>query len=232
MQSTLADTAAILSLNVGQPIVVEHKNKDVRTAIYKHPVLHHAFLSKLNFEGDGQADLEHHGGTDKAVCVYPIEHYAYWESELGAQLSPGAFGENLTTKGMLESQLCIGDIFRLGDAIVQVSQPRQPCFKLSIKFNMPTLPLLVQTTGFTGYYFRVLQEGFVPNQAELTLIERHPDASLTVSFANRIMHMDKQNNEGIDQLLANSALSASWRKTFTKRKAGQLTDSSARLNGK
>lgn len=224
-------SAEVVSLNVGQPIVVEHRNKEVRTGIYKMPIADGVYLSSLNFEGDGQADLEHHGGKDKAVCVYPSEHFAHWEQVLGVQLNPGAFGENVTTKGILESQICIGDVFRLGESYVQVSQPRQPCFKLSVKYNLPTLPLLVQTTGYTGYYFRVLQEGFVHAEAGLVLEERQQDA-VTISYANTIMHQDKKNIEGMERILALPSLSASWRKTFAKRLQGEVTDTAARLSGK
>lgn len=230
MKTALVDSAEILSLNTGLPIDVMHKNKLVRTAIYKNPVETGLYLSTLHFEGDGQADLQHHGGADKAVCVYPSEHLTHFEKELGILFNPGAFGENLTTKGMLETQLCIGDIYRLGDAFVQVSQPRQPCFKLSVKFNLPTLPLLVQTTGYTGFYFRVLQEGFVSPQSVLQLEQREP-MPLTVSYANHIMHIEKQDLDGAQRILSIPALSASWRKTLTNRLKGEALDTSSRLNG-
>lgn len=207
---------AIRSINVGKPVQVEHRGKEIATGIYKTPVSGLLHLSAVNFAGDGQADLVHHGGADKAVCVYPFERYAYWERELGITMSFGAFGENLTTEGMLEDDICIGDTFRLGEAVVQVSQPRQPCFKLGVKHGMPELPLKVQQTGYTGYYFRVVQEGQVGPGDSLMLLERHL-AGVTLSFANRIMHLDKENAEGLKRILEVDVLSASWRETLTAR---------------
>lgn len=207
--------AAIVSLNVGTPSPLAYPDREVLTGIMKRPVSGRVFLSKLNFEGDAQADLIHHGGEEKAVCVYPYEHYAYWERELNRPLKYGAFGENLTTEGLLEQKVCIGDVYQIGEAIVQVSQPRQPCFKLSLKYGLPELPVKFQDTGYTGYYFRVLQEGYVGKGDALILLRRHP-CGVTISFANQIMHHDKHNLEGINRILAVESLSGSWRATFQK----------------
>ncbi|XOK63967.1 MOSC domain-containing protein [Paenibacillus elgii] len=220
----------IVSLNVGKPQSVPFEKKEVSTGIYKHPVEGEVFLTSLNFDGDGQADLVHHGGIDKAVCVYPYEHYAYWAKQLGRELQYGAFGENLTTQGLLEDDVCIGDTFKVGSAVLQVSQPRQPCFKLSVKYGVPELPLMVQNTGYTGYYFRVLQEGNVAAGDELILLERHQHGR-TVTFGNRMMHHEKNNAEGMRALLAVDQLSDSWRKTFEKRLGGIETDTKERLTG-
>jgi len=220
----------ILSLNIGKPIQVRFNHKDVSTGIFKSATTESLYLSFLNFEGDGQADLAHHGGREKAVCVYPYEHYPFWEKELQKPLGYGAFGENLTTTGLLESDVCIGDIFRLGEAIVQVSQPRQPCYKLSVKYGAPDMPLKVQQTGYTGFYFRVLEEGAASKADGLTLLHRHPK-KITVSFANRIMHQDKDHIEAAKQILEVEELSVNWRKTFLKRLEGNETDSRERLTG-
>ncbi|WP_409347004.1 MOSC domain-containing protein [Paenibacillus sp. MBLB4367] len=220
----------IISLNVGKPADVEHQGKIVSTGINKSPVETRLFLSAINFEGDGQADLKFHGGVDKAVCVYCYEHYPYWQQELERPLSFGAFGENVTVTGMLEPDVHIGDTFQLGDAVVQISQPRQPCYKLSVKYGKPDMPLKVQNAGYTGYYFRVLQEGFVSKDSRLVRIERDPNG-VTIEYANRIMHHDKQDQDGIRRILAVSALSASWRKTLEKRLDGQETDTKERLSG-
>jgi MOSC domain-containing protein YiiM len=222
--------AEIVSLNVGKPMTVTYNGKELSTGIYKSPVQAPVFLSKLNFDGDGQADLVYHGGVDKAVCVYSYEHYPYWEKELERELPLGAFGENLTVKGIREEDVCIGDIFQLGEAVVQISQPRQPCHKLAKRYDIPTLPVLVQNTGFTGFYFRVLEEGWVKPDDSLRLLTRHPQ-EITVSFANQIMHHDRQNQEGIEKILDVKELSDSWRKTFRKRLQGFETDTSQRLKG-
>ncbi|WP_166240276.1 MOSC domain-containing protein [Paenibacillus turpanensis] len=221
----------MVSLNVGLPQSFAYQNKEVMSGIVKKPVAERVFLGTLHFEGDGQADLKHHGGKEKAVCVYPYEHYDFWEKELTLKLEHGAFGENLTTSGLVEEQVHIGDIYELGEAVVQVSQPRQPCFKLSMKYGIPELPVKVQETGYTGYYFRVLQEGYVGPGDRLVLRQKHP-AEVSVSYANQIMHHDKHNIDGIKRILSVDALSESWRATFEKRLKGIHTDASERLNGK
>ncbi|RUT35844.1 MOSC domain-containing protein [Paenibacillus zeisoli] len=220
----------ILSLNVGMPREVQFQQKDVSTGIFKTATDETLYLSYLNFEGDGQADLVHHGGKEKAVCVYPHEHYPFWENELKRPLECGALGENLTIRGLLETDVCIGDVFELGKAIVQVSQPRQPCYKLTIRHGVPDMLLKVQQTGYTGFYFRVLEEGVVSKDDGLSLLHRHPK-EITVSFANRIMHREKDNIEGIKQVLEVEELSLNWRNTFLKRLTGTETDSRERLTG-
>ncbi|MFN2744234.1 MOSC domain-containing protein [Bacillus sp. z60-18] len=222
--------ADILSINIGKPKQVQFKNKTVSTGIYKTTVQEPLFLSWTNLEGDGQADLVHHGGREKAVCVYPYEHYSFWENALQRKLEYGALGENLTIKGLLETDVSIGDVFQLGEAIVQVSQPRQPCYKLSVRYGVPDMVLKVQETGYTGFYFRVLQEGRVDKNSGLRRISRHPKA-LTVSFANRIKHHEKDHVEGIKKLLEVEELSASWRASFLKRLDGEEADQHERLTG-
>lgn len=206
----------IVSINLGQPKTVMYQKKELLTGIYKSPAAGPVFLTRLKFERDGQADLIHHGGSDKAVCVYPHEHYSYWESVMGTALPLAAFGENLTIRGLTEEQVCIGDTFRLGKAVVQVSQPRQPCFKLSVKLGRTDLPLLVQNTGYTGYYFRVLEEGLVSKEDGLVPIDRLPKP-FTLAYANRIMHHEKTNRAAMEELLQVKELSTSWRDTFRKR---------------
>ncbi|WP_211269527.1 MOSC domain-containing protein [Paenibacillus glacialis] len=164
----------LISLNVGKPITVEYKGKELETGIYKQSVQGNVFLGNELFDGDGQADLVHHGGPDKAVCVYPYEHYPYWETQLGKPLDYAAFGENLTVTGMLETDVCIGDIFQVGEAVLQVSQPRYPCFKLSQKHGASDLPAQVLKTGFSGFYFRVLQTGYISGTSAIHKHESHP----------------------------------------------------------
>lgn len=220
----------ILSLNTSKPIEVQFHHKDVSTGIFKTPVDGELFLSWLNFEGDGQADLVHHGGREKAVCVYPYEHYPFWEKQLQRTLEYGAFGENLTVRGLLEEDVCIGDMFKLGEAIVQVSQPRQPCYKLSVRYGLLDMPLKLQETGYTGFYFRVLKEGVVSRRDGLVRIFAHPKG-ITVSYANRIMHREKDHIEGIKKILEVDELSVNWRRTFQKRLDGIEGDTTERLTG-
>ena len=206
----------LLSLNVGKPAPMPDQKREVISAINKSPVQERLYLSKVNFTGDEQADLKHHGGEDKAVCVYSYDHYPYWESTLAMKLAFGAFGENLTVQGMRETEICIGDVFQLDEAVVQVSQPRQPCHKLAAKHHISDLAVQVQDTGFTGFYFRVLQEGWVSPGCTLERIQQDP-GGVTLDAANQIMHHDKYNREGIERILALPALSASWRSTLGKR---------------
>ena len=206
----------LLSLNVGKPAPMPDQKREVISAINKSPVQERLYLSKVNFTGDEQADLKHHGGEDKAVCVYSYDHYPYWESTLSMKLAYGAFGENLTVQRMRETDICIGDVFQLDEAFVQVSQPRQPCHKLAAKHQISDLAVQVQNTGFTGFYFRVLQEGYVSPNSRLERKEQDP-SGITIDYANQIMHHDKHNRDGIERILALPSLSASWRATLGKR---------------
>lgn len=206
----------IISLNIGKPKKVVFNGNEVETGFYKGPVQNELFLTKLNFEGDGQADLVNHGGLDKAVCVYPYEHYSYWEKELNRTLPNAAFGENLTVMGMLESNVHIGDIFKIGDAIVQLSQPRQPCYKIAGRHDVKDLMMHVQKTGFTGYYFRVLEEGKVSPDSSIVRLSIHP-ARVTVAESNEVMYEDINNQDAMQKLLAIVELSESWRGRFEKR---------------
>jgi len=186
------------------------------TGFGKQPVAGSVRLRKLNFDGDAQADLKHHGGPDKAVCVYPASHYAFWQSELSIELVGGAFGENLTVAELTEDDVCIGDVWRIGDARVQVSQPRQPCWKLSRWWNIKDLALRVQQTGRTGWYLRVLEEGDVEPETPITLVDRvHQDWS--IAAANELMHHDKKNIAKASSLANLAELSASWRDTLNRR---------------
>jgi len=226
----MANEYRLLSLNIGLPKEVTYGGKVIHTGINKKQVKEPVYLSFVKFNGDGQADLVHHGGVDKAVCVYTGDHYPYWEQELNQDLVYGAFGENITVSGMREEDVCIGDTFELGQAIVQVTQPRQPCFKLAKKYNIPKLPLYFQETGYTGFYFRVLKEGWVSSVDTLKRLQSDPKG-VSVAFANRIMHKEKQNIEGVKRILEVNALSNSWRKSFEKRISGEEINTKERLEG-
>ncbi|PFQ08723.1 MOSC domain-containing protein [Bacillus cereus] len=226
----MANEYQLLSLNIGLPKEVTYGGKVIHTGINKKQVKEPVYLSFVKFNGDGQADLVHHGGVDKAVCVYTGDHYPYWEKELNQDLVYGAFGENITVSGMSEEDVCIGDMFELGQAIVQVTQPRQPCFKLAKKYNIPKLPLYFQETGYTGFYFRVLKEGWVSSVDTLKRLQSDPKG-VSVAFANRIMHKEKQNIEGVKRILEVNALSNSWRKSFEKRISGEEINTKERLEG-
>ena len=206
----------LVSLNIGTKKRMKSGRQEFYSAINKHPISDRTYLSKTGFARDEQADQIHHGGVDKAVCVFNYLAYPTYEVFLGQDLQPGAFGENITVSGCSEQDTYIGDIWKLGEAIVQVTQPREPCFKLGVKYNDKELPLKFKTTGITGYYFRVLEEGYVSAESELVLYSRAAN-SVSVMEANYIMHQDKENLEAINKLLSVDSLAVSWKSTLTKR---------------
>src|SRR5205807_9963856 len=161
----------ILSVNVGLPKEVTWQAKLVTTGIFKEPVNAPVMLRTLNLDGDRQADLTVHGGVNKAVYVYPSEHYGYWRTELpGIDLPSGMFGENFTTEGLLEEAIYIGDRFRIGETEVMVTEPRMPCYKLGIKFGRPDIVKRFLASRRTGFYFAVFREGMVGTSDAIKLI--------------------------------------------------------------
>jgi MOSC domain-containing protein YiiM len=203
----------IKSLNIGLPKQELFHGKEFMTGMCKQPVSGAVFLSKHGFEGDGVGDHRHHGGEDKAVCVYSFDHYPYWGFTLNMTMPAAAFGENLSVEGMREGDVCIGDVYRMGTAVVQVSQPRQPCRTLAARYGRDDLMKLVVDSGMTGFYFRALTEGLVQAGDVVSLVER--DArGVTVDFANQIFYHDRTNRDGIEKVLAVPALSGSWQRSF------------------
>jgi MOSC domain-containing protein YiiM len=203
------------SLNVGLPKKEIFDGKPITTGICKKPVSGQVTLRALGFDGDGVADSKNHGGPDKAICVYSLDHYPFWEKTLGVRLPAAAFGENLSVSNLKEDDVCIGDIFLLGTATVQISQPRQPCTTLAARYGRNDLVKLVINSGFSGFYFRVLQEGEVRVGAPLVLVEKDPNL-ISVSFANNIFHHDRKNREGIESVLTIPALSESWQRSLQR----------------
>ena len=171
----------ILSVNVGRPREVEWRGEKVRTSIWKAPVAGRVAVRRTNLAGDEQSDLSVHGGPEKAVYVYPSEHYPFWRAELpGTELGFGQFGENLTSEGLLESELAIGDRLRIGSAEFQVTQPRVPCFKLGIRFGRPEFVKSFLRAGRSGFYLAVLREGEL---AAGDTVERIPIGTPSLSVA-------------------------------------------------
>jgi MOSC domain-containing protein YiiM len=200
-------------LSIGLPKKEDFHGKEWLTGICKKPAVGPRRLARQGFEGDGVGDLKHHGGFDKAVCVYAIEHYPYWEKVLGVTMPHSAFGENLSVTGMREDDVCIGDIYRIGTAEIQVSQPRQPCRTLAARYGRDDLVKLVVDSGRTGWYFKVVSEGFIRTGDAVSLIEREAHG-VSVAFANQIYHHDRKDREGIEKVLRVPALSTSWRISF------------------
>ncbi|MCC2684917.1 MAG: sulfurase [Paenibacillaceae bacterium] len=208
----------LISVNVGKPAIQKFEGLEVLTGIDKTPVRGPLYLSRINLDGDEQADLINHGGTDKAICVYCAEHYSHCEQVLGVKLAMGAFGENFTIRGLTEQEVCIGDVFQIGEAVVQVTQPRGPCYKLGRKHRFLELPIMLEQRGYTGYYFRVLLEGTVAPGLAVVPVERHP-LGVTVAEANRLMYRDKHEEAGLRRILSVAELSESWRGKFASRLA-------------
>ncbi|WP_449538547.1 MOSC domain-containing protein [Ferdinandcohnia sp. Marseille-Q9671] len=216
---------------VGNPNATKLMDKEWTSGIFKEPVQHPVWLSKVQLEGDGQADLKNHGGPEKAVLAYTAGHYQKWQSELGNdQIEPGAMGENFSVVGLDETNVCIGDIYEIGEATVQVSQPRQPCWKPARRFKILDFALRIQKCGRTGWYFRVLQEGSVEEDVQVTLIKR-PYPEWTIARCNEIMHERKNDLEAAGQLAACEYLASSWKETLTKRLDGESKSIENRVYG-
>jgi MOSC domain-containing protein YiiM len=190
------------------------------SGIAKQPVTgtEELWLSSTGLEGDGQADLEVHGGRDKAVYAYPSEHLPAWAAELEEpDLGPAPFGENLSTAGWREEDVCIGDRWRWGDALLEVCQPRTPCYKLAIHRGRGDIGRRLTQSGRTGWYLRVLEEGSVPVAGPARVLERHP-AGATVFAVHDAACPGHASPEAIEELLAVDALADEWRFMLTRRR--------------
>ena len=174
------------------------------------------WLSWLNLSGDGQADLDVHGGSDKAVYAYPSEHVATWTSELGEELGDAPFGENLSTLGVLERDVAIGDVWQWGSATLQVTQPRWPCFKLSMLRGRDDIGPRFRASGRTGWYLRVLEPGEVPGSGPIELAQRDP-AGVTVLDAHLAMLDRHTSSERLREVAAHPALAEQWRASILRR---------------
>ncbi|WP_274363765.1 MOSC domain-containing protein [Paenibacillus thermotolerans] len=216
-------TPTIIGLYAGMPRTITNASGTFTSGIVKSPVTG-AFLSVNGFVGDGVANEKFHGGTERAVCVYSYEHYPLWEKERGAPLERPGFGENLLVAGMLEKNVCIGDIYRLGEAVVQVSQSRNPCYTISRRNEFDPMLARVIETGFTGYFFRVLQEGEVRTDSRIELVEKHPKG-ISVFETNRVLFRDLSNAPAVAELLEHDALAEAWKDTLRRRAARQAQQS-------
>ena len=206
-----------LPKTVGDRDAKSPMDREWTSAIFKEHVQGAVWVGKTKLNGDGQFDMEHHGGPEKAVFAYAIENYTYWQKEVGiSQITSGGMGENFVLENGKEESISIGDTFQIGEAILQVSQPRQPCWKPARRFKVKTLALLLQNTGRTGWYFRVLKEGFVEEGQTFTLIER-PYPQWTIAKCNQIIHAKKQNFADLRELSKCELLAPGLRDTLKKR---------------
>ena len=207
----------LLSVNVGQPRPVTHRGRTYMTSIFKQPVAGRVMLRRLNVDGDAQGNAVTHGGTHMAVYVYSADHYAHWAHELGRDdLSPGAFGENFTVEGMTEDRVRIGDRFRIGEALVAVTEPRTPCHKLAMRMGTEAFPKAFLASGRVGFYLRVLEEGEVGAGDGIAPVATDPE-SMTVREVVRVWAAGRKDPEGMRRALELPALSPSWRAVFAQR---------------
>jgi MOSC domain-containing protein YiiM len=203
----------LISVCVGLPREVSWKGKPVTTGIFKQPVAGRVMMRSLNLDGDRQADLTVHGGAEKAIYAYPMEHYAYWQQELPNEALPwGAFGENLTIEGLSETTVNIGDCFRIGTAEVMVTQPRFPCFKLNLKFGRDDMVKRFLNSRLSGIYFSVVQEGEVGKGDPIELVRRDEN-NITVADIVQI-YVREANDDLVRRAIQVPALAASLRTYF------------------
>lgn len=209
----------LLSLNVGRPRQVDTPRGPVLTAIWKSPVEGRVRLQRFNLEGDQQADLKVHGGENKAVYLYPSEHYPSWRAELpGMDIPHGMFGENLTTEGVDEREVRIGDRFRIGTAVLQVSQPRMPCYKLALRFGRPDMVKRFWRNGRPGIYFSIVEEGEMSAGDEIVPISRVTDG-ITVAELVRL-YRDPAPDPARIQAALDAPLAGSWKTELRERLYG------------
>ena len=206
----------LVSLNLGQARQVTYHGETVGTGIFKVPVQDAVRVLRRTLEGDRQVDLRFHGGEDKAVYCYPHEHYAFWAAELGRDdLVPGQFGENFTTEGLLETDVHIGDRYRVGTAIFEVTQPRVPCFKLGIRMGDAGIVKRFMAAKRTGWYFRVIQEGTLQAGDAISQLSKGK-TGLSVYAVNELHFFDDGNQAAIRAALEEPALSKSWREELNE----------------
>jgi len=209
----------LLSVNVGQPRTVEWQGRTVETSIFKAPIVGSVMLRTLNLAGDRQADLEAHGGFDKAVYAYSVEDQRWWGQEIGRPLSYGEFGENLTTEGLEVNDALVGERWQIGSAVLEVSEPRIPCWRLGVRMNDESFPRRFTMALRPGTYLRIVVEGDVGAGDEIRVVGK-PDHDVTVRDVFRIYTRDR---DEVARLLAIPQLSESWRR-WAERLSGRHPD--------
>lgn len=200
----------VVSVNVGLPQDVAWQGRTVRTAIWKQPVTRRIFARRLNLDGDGQGDLGGHGGEQRAMMVYQLDSYRYWADYLGrADLVPGIFGENLTVEGLADAEVCIGDRFRIGGVVVEVSQPRDTCYRVGIRLGLPEMPALLVAHHRPGFYFRVIKEGELGADDRIEKLSDGPE-HMTVAEIDALLYSAEHPLEALQRAARIPALSPGW----------------------
>ena len=206
--------SSIISINVGLPRDVEWQGRVAHTAIWKRPVVGRVMARRLNIDGDGQGDLQGHGGEHRAVMVYQIDSYRYWERYLQRNdFEYGQFGENLTVDGMADDEVCIGDRYKIGGAVFEVTQPRVTCYRLGIRMNHPQMPTLVVSHKRPGFYFRVIEEGEIGAGDEILRVSQDHE-KITVAELDALLYLPGHPRDQLQRSLLIPALSAGWKKSL------------------
>ena len=214
MSVTEYPSGRLLSVNVGEPRDVEWQGRLVRTGIWKDPVVGRRVVRRLNVDGDGQGDVQGHGGINRAVFVYQVESYRYWREFLDRDdLTYGQFGENFTVEGLADDEVCIGDRYRIGSAVFEVSQPRVTCYRVGIRTNEPRMPALLVAHRRPGFYFRVLEEGEVGAGDAIVRLGRGPQA-MTVAAIDGLLYLPGHSRRDLLRALQIPALSEGWQGSF------------------
>ena len=204
----------LISINVSLPKEVDFEGQKVITGIFKEPIEGRIILRRLNLDGDKQADLTVHGGPDKAVYAYPIEHYEFWRKVYpDIKMPNGMFGENFTTESLMEAEVNVGDIFRVGTATVVATQPRMPCYKLGVKFGRMDVIKKFLASGRSGIYFKVLKEGEVAKGDSIELITKDPNL-ITISDIVRVYSVEREDRRTMLRAVKVDALPKGWKQYF------------------
>lgn len=216
---------------LGDPKGKNPMDRPWQSGMFKTEVDERIWLGETGLQGDEVADTKNHGGPEKAVFAYPIKHYDYWQKDLQLDsIGVGAMGENLAVLDMDEFSVCIGDIYKFGDAVIQVSQPRRPCWKPARRFRIIDFALRIQDSGRTGWYFRVLQRGYVQPGTHLQLIERS-NREWTIAACNEVMYIHKADLRLAEKLIACEPLAENWKRSLKKRILGQSSSIEKRVFG-
>jgi ferredoxin-NADP reductase/MOSC domain-containing protein YiiM/ferredoxin len=206
--------AHVVSVNVGLPADVEWRGKTVRTSVWKRPVGGRVTARRLNLDGDGQGDLQGHGGVHRAVMVYQVASYRYWESVLQRTLTEyGMFGENLTVDGLADDEVCIGDRYRIGSTLFEVSQPRVTCYRVGIRMDEPRMPALLVSHRRPGFYFRVIEEGEIGGGDEIVRVERGREG-MTVAEVDGLLYLPEHQADRVRRAASEPSLSPGWKQSF------------------
>ncbi|MFE4427957.1 MOSC domain-containing protein [Peribacillus butanolivorans] len=209
------ENGKIVSLQAGKPKQEMFSNVKILSAMDKKP-LDNVTVTKSGIVGDGVGNLKFHGGPDRALCIYPFEHYSFWNEKFSKQLDIPAFGENLTVAGMMETHTYIGDIYQIGGTIVQITQGRIPCSTISHFNQEPKFLTSVMKTSFTGYFAKVIQEGVIKKQDEIVLLDRLQE-NISVYYATEVILHNRDGQDGAHALLSVDSLAEDWKQRILKR---------------